>query len=337
MERIVGHLPNLEALDLSLFPDGVIPPSLLQRLKWLGVGDPRFLDTSQRQRLAKTVQRCSKLATLSVRGKYDCDTDSVPQISSHRAICQFIIHVVDSLPASVTSIELRLAIGWMPLLLDYISRNKPAINRVGVDIGAWVQMYPFRDKSRANLCEGRVISKAVEAAKTVIRRLQDGHDMNGLDIPEFNIKLDHITAARNSENQSYFRDKSGRVITSIHKEERRERHDHNCDLTRIQAHVNKSTTATTLSKMLKKMYHAFKINPNIEAFALEPEVQAQSDHPLNPLALVQAESNLLYWHGNEFGGQLTAEEFSWLGSKLEWKPIIDWDPYVHFVIPLSFT
>lgn len=337
MERIVTHLTNLEALDLSLFPGGLIAPSLLQKLKWLGMGDPRFLGTSQHQRLAKTVQRCSKLETLSVRGKYDCDTDSVPQISSHKAICQFIIHVVDSLPASVTNIELRLAIGWMPLLLEYISNTRPAINRVGIDIGAWVQMYPFRDKSRANLCDGRVISKAVEAAKTVIRRIQDGHDTNGLEIPEYNVKLDHIAAARNSENQSYFRDKSGRVITSIQNEEQREHHDHNCDLARIHIHVNKSKTATTLSKMLKKMYRAFKMHTNIEAFALEPETQAQSNHPLNPLALVQSESNLLYWHGNEFGGHLTAEEFSWLGSKLDWKPIIDWDPYVHFFISLSFT
>ncbi|CAI6334515.1 unnamed protein product [Periconia digitata] len=359
LDWVVKNLHNLRFLDLSLINSEFLlnrledespldsqmklfPSSdnrvrtlaqLLRQLDWLGIPDSRCIDAEFRNIL----KECTNLQTLSVRGLYDGDFDS--RLNYHHENVYFFTQwVVDIIPDSVLNLELRVAIGFMPLLLKYIRKSKPHVKRVGIDLGAWVQMYPFRFQSRKPLKDLQIGEKAQDAAQTAVDAVATFpyvenvnipsvreiiHSSNGDVIAAHRRTIDAISQVSRDDNSSFFCDKSGtpfdpRVANTSEC-------DGKCNIDGIHEELDGRNRATTLSRMLRKLHHAFTSVEHIEPYALQPEAKARSTDPLNPFTLVQERTYTHEDHGSNFDGQLTEEIYRWLGAYLKWQPVFDWD------------
>lgn len=130
--------PNMNQLDRNISRS-----HLFRRLKWLGLPDWRS-DNKCAKVLGNLLPRwtCS-LKTVSIRGKYMRDLDRNEVTSVHHHVCQLILGI-ELLPDSVTTLELRLSVSFLRLFLTELETRKPTIKRVGIDLGAWVQVFPLK-------------------------------------------------------------------------------------------------------------------------------------------------------------------------------------------------
>jgi hypothetical protein len=116
---------------------------LWRRLKWLGIPDWR-----SKSYAAKTVGStlppwCASLKTVSIRGKYTRDRSANEFESIHHHVCRFILGIVRIVPASVVKLELRLSVSFLRYFLEQLQKEKPSIKQVGIDLGAWVHVFPL--------------------------------------------------------------------------------------------------------------------------------------------------------------------------------------------------
>jgi hypothetical protein len=130
---------------MSTYPGAsYLPP----QLKWLGLPDFRnndFGPNAPYYLLRHFLPLCTKLETLSIRGDYRAE--GVPSdLTIHDHVCEFIEVITTLTPKSVTALELRLSIPFLDKLIDAIrAKSGLEITRIGIDLGAWVQIYPIRN------------------------------------------------------------------------------------------------------------------------------------------------------------------------------------------------
>ncbi|KAF2735944.1 hypothetical protein EJ04DRAFT_178378 [Polyplosphaeria fusca] len=162
---VAKELPSLEALDLGnirdteeswmneegetgrlgAFPDWALIKSalgstLLDRLTWLGVRDSDGPQSTSNA-LSMIAKGCTGLSKLSLRGQYAPDPAAAGEYDHHA--CRFITGIIDNLPDTVKEVELRLSIPFLKLFLWHLGQ-KTNVQRIGIDLGAWVQVYPLR-------------------------------------------------------------------------------------------------------------------------------------------------------------------------------------------------
>jgi hypothetical protein len=144
--------------------------TLFTNLTWLGIrdwrGDPYNVTATTEQKIIDVVlPQCRNLKTLSIRGEYTAD----PHIDlntynrqksesfgcAHNIVCDFILRLADRIPDTVTTLELRLSLSFLSYFLEKLHELVPSIQRVGIDLGAWVQIYPLRTTSGHECCEFR--------------------------------------------------------------------------------------------------------------------------------------------------------------------------------------
>lgn len=194
MGRIAENLPGLVALDLSNLPEfgqteairqdreatlwldylerKLSKSRLLKNLLWLGVPDWRVRDRnnpSQASRLIRDrivehiVPKCTKLKRLSIRGAYSRDNSAQELQSVHDEVCGLILVIAKYVSDSVSTVELRLSISFLRYFLEKLAELKPSIRQVGIDLGAWVQIYPLK-KQEASLDDEEIRQAAICAA-----------------------------------------------------------------------------------------------------------------------------------------------------------------------------
>lgn len=135
---------------------------LCARLKWLGVRDWRLKSISRH--VCQFARKCRSLTTFSIRGNYDRDYESNEIPSIHDHVCKFVGGVISSIPDTVKAIELRLSLPFLKYFMEQLRQHRPSVARIGIDLGAWVQIYPLRKPSRT-LSDADVRSKAISIAR----------------------------------------------------------------------------------------------------------------------------------------------------------------------------
>ncbi|KAL1605204.1 hypothetical protein SLS60_004748 [Paraconiothyrium brasiliense] len=119
---------------------------LWRRLKWLGLPDWRS-DSYAAKAVASTLPPwCVSLKTLSIRGEYTRDRTASEIESVHHHVCRLILGIEEIVPASVIKLELRLSVSFLRYFLEQLQKRKPTIRRVGIDLGAWVQIFPLANQ-----------------------------------------------------------------------------------------------------------------------------------------------------------------------------------------------
>jgi hypothetical protein len=174
LEWVSKNLIGLEELYLGALRDvgdlsEHLETTLFTNLTWLGIRDWRDLSgvtaITEQKIIDVVLPQCRNLKTLSIRGEYTpdphinpntCDKQkSQPFGCTHTIVCDFILRLADHIPDTVTTLELRLSIPFLSYFLEKLHELAPSIQRVGTDLGAWVQMYPLHETSGNECCEFR--------------------------------------------------------------------------------------------------------------------------------------------------------------------------------------
>lgn len=119
---------------------------LWRRLKWIGLRDWRSSGNHAIAVCMAIPNWCASLKTVSIRGEYEQDFTSRDESSVHRNVCQFILGISQFVPNTVEKLELRLSISFLGHLLKELYTWKPSIKRIGIDLGAWIQVFPLRSE-----------------------------------------------------------------------------------------------------------------------------------------------------------------------------------------------
>ncbi|KAF1967743.1 hypothetical protein BU23DRAFT_283706 [Bimuria novae-zelandiae CBS 107.79] len=133
-----GTAPDEEPLLLST------ETYLWPRLKWLGLPDWRNGSKAAKIAVLFIPKWAVALKTVSIRGEYTRDRSANEVESVHNHVCRLILGVVNILPESVTMLELRMSVSFLRFFLAQLQERKPGIERVGIDLGAWVQVFPLK-------------------------------------------------------------------------------------------------------------------------------------------------------------------------------------------------
>lgn len=137
--------------------------TLFRGLVWLGLPDWRGPDAIPRSFVNNILPACKDLKTLSIRGNYT--PEIIPRnMGHHNYVCRFIGALVKNLPLEVENLELRLSIPFLDYLVKHLRQSKVSLKRIGIDLGAWVQVYPLR-ATHGGLNENDVKKAAASAAQ----------------------------------------------------------------------------------------------------------------------------------------------------------------------------
>lgn len=160
--------------------------TLFTNLTWLGIRDWRNGSTNTKNKIIDVVlPRCKNLKTLSIRGEYApdphihlgdyCKEYSEPFGCAHTIVCDFILRIANRIPDTVTTLELRLNLPLPSYFLKKLHELAPSVQRVGIDLGAWVQVFPLRTRTgykSPKFCKSSTnqdMQKNVEAATSQAR------------------------------------------------------------------------------------------------------------------------------------------------------------------------
>jgi hypothetical protein len=148
------------------------PVHILKRLNWLGLAND--LRTEEGDDAFSTVLRaCEQLQTLSLRAPSGYDADYWSNLHHqdaediHHRVCLPILRITKNIPDTVTELELRQCIDFLPFFIDRLNTLKPSIEKVGIDLGAWVQVFPLRGgpkPAKTPIIEDREIEENVQKA-----------------------------------------------------------------------------------------------------------------------------------------------------------------------------
>ncbi|KAF2448319.1 hypothetical protein P171DRAFT_470126 [Karstenula rhodostoma CBS 690.94] len=128
---------------LTRMEEEIAETHLWRRLKWLGLPDWRSNNYAAKTVGSTIPPWCVSMKTVSIRGEYTRDRSSKEFESIHHHVCQLILGIERIVPASVTKLELRLSVSFLRYFLEQLGKTKPSIKRVGIDLGAWVQVFPL--------------------------------------------------------------------------------------------------------------------------------------------------------------------------------------------------
>jgi hypothetical protein len=157
-------------LEISTHPGASFSPP---QLKWLGLPDFRASGSDAPHLLFKHfLPLCTRIETLSIRGEYRAES-TPSHLNAHEYVCNFVDGIVTCTPYSVTALELRLSIPCLDKLTEVIRATSGLnINRIGIDLGAWIQVYPIKDTAE-ELSEGRIWAEAIHAARRTRRDIYE--------------------------------------------------------------------------------------------------------------------------------------------------------------------
>ncbi|KAF2785761.1 hypothetical protein K505DRAFT_368829, partial [Melanomma pulvis-pyrius CBS 109.77] len=301
---------NLNDLNSSVFTN----------LKWLGIRDWRKAKTQQNI-IDVVLPQCKNLTTLSIRGEYIPDPEVDPKRTvlesrnAHLHICDFVLRIAKFVPDTVKTIELRMALPVPKHFLLTLHKLKPTIERVGIDLGAWVQIYPIR---KGSVDEFRVSRRDVWREEG---RMQ-----------------------QSTPKPHYYRDNSGSDSSTKHPVYV-STSSIGCPLDRQQQHETTvallyDNKTTTLPQMFKKLYdcrhrdEGGDSSMDIRLFPLEPEPWSRSSNPVHPLALLQttdkAQGGIRENYEHFDPDKDMAVVYKWLEQVFQWRPVFDWD---WFMVP----
>jgi len=119
---------------------------MLERLEWLSLPDVRR-DNVVPFLWPNVLPRCTRLETLSIRGT--CMTNKgVLEVlwQPHDAVCLLSYSISTYAPKTVATIEIRMILYFIDLLIEELKERRPAIKRIGIDLGVWIQAYIPKDE-----------------------------------------------------------------------------------------------------------------------------------------------------------------------------------------------
>ncbi|KAI2488148.1 hypothetical protein Ptr902_02281 [Pyrenophora tritici-repentis] len=294
--------------------------SFLKKLSWLGL--PNFCDGTSAAPMImveRLLPCCTSLRTLSIRGNYELETPTgYMGPSGYKNYFQntFLGHI----PVSVSSLELRFSYDRLNELLDSIHvKIGSGISRVGIDLGAWIQMYPFSDQTQSHssreLSDEDVISTARLAAQKSFRdiydKVQEKHPGLASRLPEIHT---HAPPSNRDEAKSLYK---------------RDFYSKPGGSGLYRGSIN------TVMAMLRFVYTTgLKAEENgIHLESLQPEWQAKSTNPIHPLAMTENKPHENTSTKNSSGNVNDPlvgiqELYAWLNEVFNWRPIFDWDCFL---------
>jgi hypothetical protein len=383
---IVKELPQLEALDLGnviSMPDIAIEAlkPALKRLKWLGLTNAAYV--ASENAVSAILQSCPRLETLSLRTSYsDADTfvnllqakvslQSLPGATIHQGVCQLILIIQRYVPFTVKTLELRQPVPCIRFFLGQLdalkAKKKIRIGRVGIDLGAWIHMYPLRSSSSrpaidisrlvgSESIKARVEKEVKRAIKTA-RTLKDKQIADGLQAKlsaeisddKLSVEVENGGEAQDEEvsqatyttsRPNYYNHRYGTIVGPdwfSPEYNRMPRKEHNCPLDPDSDHcIIKDTIrdrkVNTCLRMLYSLWEAAHFVSRISLFGLSPEPEERSLEPIHPFALIQTTDEGGIGTGSTFRDVVPDYDltylFSWLCDTFQWKPVFDWDCFM---------
>lgn len=137
---------NATSGTLRELQEKIAESHLWRRLKWLGLPDWRSDNHAARYVGSTLPEWCISLRTISIRGKYTRDRAANEIESVHHHVCRLILGIEKIAPTGVTRLELRLSVPFLRYLLEKLQERRPNIKHVGIDLGAWIQVFPLGDE-----------------------------------------------------------------------------------------------------------------------------------------------------------------------------------------------
>ncbi|KAF2477535.1 uncharacterized protein BDR25DRAFT_338366 [Lindgomyces ingoldianus] len=355
--------------EKQAYESEVCEKNLLQKLKWLGVhawsqnlpidwsGDlPESVAT-------RILPACEILHTLSIRGEYTHDMNpDYCRDDVHGHVCNIVLGITDNVSDTVNTIELRQSLPFLDYFLGKIQERKPTITQVGIDLGAWIQIYPLRDERSSStqpspplppdLNIREKILAATEKARqdaleeamepfSPLRENVDDHIWKELALN--NREVTRVEPWRRRGEADFYRSNSGSEFVGLpsHSLPKPPRKD--CLLDQDPNHKKTredlgNSRIITLAQMLRTLQYAGE-QSKIKLIPIEPESQNKSINPIHPLALIQLTSEVLNegayrdadFDLNKFTPLADLQDvYRWLDETFKWRPVFDWD---WFMVP----
>ncbi|KAF2634305.1 hypothetical protein P280DRAFT_414092, partial [Massarina eburnea CBS 473.64] len=370
---IANNLPNLIALDLSVLPtpkgwgepqdpeEGKNRPcgkfkriwEMFHRLKWLGIPDPRITQGEFPKNLfSQVVENCHSLEALSIRGRYEYDFNARESFRIHQHVCVFMDEIVQNIPDTLKSLELRLSVDFIDLLLKTLRRKASNVKRVGIDLGAWVQIFPYNEgnipldgwirnsaegsalRSRHDIYEEQHNKVLPKESKWYLPKYDGSEETHHPRLKDTEFFFDHKSESDDSGSDGANTDDGYEIRPSPWAQaiEEASKCEHSANDHALIFKLLDPGQADTLHKMLRKLHKAQQRNRGIQLFALEAEGRTRSTDPIHPLTFIQTESLSFYatnsgvgtdYEGLQLGD--CAGIYSWLAETFRWRPTFDWD------------
>lgn len=332
---------------LSVQAPGHPLAKLLPRLSWLGITASQFATyVPPHADIEEILSLCKRLRTILIRGSHHDET------ADHVNDLLFPLQVAKMCPNTVTRLELRM---YYPLLEQLVLGSKSAgfsIKHIGIDFGAWVQV--FHQPHMTGQAEAAAANAGKAAAQNdrfeAHERLHNETFAAGTKwyLPESELHVEsppndtHFTTSQNDKSlwsgsfsgpqNGFERDfySSGGSSLSIRPPTTVRELEESCNSTpgieptRLFDRIIQAQTMT-LPAMLNDLHDTAKEHPEIILFALQPEWQKRSTDPVHPLALVQAHRS----NGVTGRASIRSNVYAWLGKTFRWRPVFDWDWFVN--------
>jgi hypothetical protein len=395
LKWVADNLLELEALDLSLFnvnerlswaeiseelqtsyrrgEDGSTK-TFLECLKWLGLRKVRPEAQSDGP-FEALLPMCTSLEIFSIRNHSDpyAEKIAVEDLAEtepaylHDFVCRDILAVTENVANSVTTIALRYHHPCLPYFLEQLRMRKPTIKRVGIDLGAWIQLYP--DETEHTLASETstagaaafhgIIDTSLEWLQSIAHRVaSDGNVDLSPDAASHSQTTNEANLAAALEEKRT-RDQANEKMAERAAYEARKvmyyrdvRLDLNAlrvtntgalDGNRVQCALDDDPTHAstrevlaehtkyTLQTMLRMLHRASQVE-GMTLFPLEPEARFKSNNPIHPLALHQRVTDhaTIEMDFDETCYADMAPIYEWLHKEFKWRPVFDWD---WFMVP----
>ncbi|KAF2715505.1 hypothetical protein K504DRAFT_497380 [Pleomassaria siparia CBS 279.74] len=348
---------------------GSINTPLFGNLKWLGIRISSQLDfQGVADKIGQVVlSQCKHLKTLSIRDDYLPDFYTVKSTlgSPHTYVCEFILRIAKYTLPTVSTIELRMSISFPQYFLLKLQELRPSIKRVGIDLGAWVQVYPLRKSVHESMDHGYKndflendvrISAKTAALESRLEAYKEAHDTivpktGTWVLPSLDAEARVISESDTGYSWGYddawdVREEEGSDSDSTRQIVNGPGHN-TCPLDEVDHETTcsmlKESNVHTLPQMLKRLYDSRPTGQGglpgngIQLIPLEPEPWNRSTDPIHPFALIQKTAEAVKYPGqpgtkyrylnldDEMG-----KVYSWLETVFRWRPVFDWD---WFMVP----
>ena len=325
----------------------MVAQTILQRVSWVGIRshlEPHAME--------EVVSKFEALQTLSIRGPYDDDAAfaDIPGDTD-----SLIRNIASNIPSTVKRVELRLSFPSIGKLMDALKdRLSGKVKEIGIDLGAWIQLYPPRTQhpARESVSGVNIADLKLQRRFTTFGQAQD--DVLG---STSNVHAGGRNASDESSESEEWEDALARG-TDDFSTEVYGKDSNNSDDENAENHPEPDPTKETpepesgplslrsnleparyqdivncLGQMLHRLYkwNAKGKRSGIRLVPLSAEPQMRSKDPIHPLALIQVEKEVVAWSSDynataDFDPERDMENvYQWLNTTFSWRPIFDWD------------
>jgi hypothetical protein len=274
----------------------------------------------------------------------------------------FVDGIKNCTPNSVTALKLRLSVPCLDKLIEAIGpRAILNIKRIGLDLGAWIQIYPIRH-TFGELSDGQIASEVMHATRKAYHKLykeerrkvlpasscwlvpESRRDSELAAQPSLSGSVDKVDEADVDKakpvfEHEFYRDEGGSdPYDGLSKAGPNGLKEcTNTDGLHHKATMEylAETKVNTLSTMLVELYDASQVD-KVKLYSLEPEWQAKNTNPIHPFDLIQKDPHTPQgsvplqrgkWFAEPLQSQLK-EVYGGLNETFRWRPVFDWDWFV---------